>query len=198
MGICTVESRSAACSNRLRRVSGGAPVNAVSDDNLSVTRSGALSAAPPAPAKLAGAGTFGGSPTGAFWAAATPGAAAWDGLVLELPALAPAGRDTTGRTSVTDSTATRCGGAGSEPLPLRATASDPALTAERRIIQSMSSTAAAATLTATDTHAQSTAPVSKATTSRPNAIRTRIRTSSSTISLRVRRCGASGQAAPPA
>ena len=62
-----------------------------------------------------------------------------------------------------------------------ATASEPARTAERRIIQSIRSTAAAATLTPTETQAQSTLPVSNATTSRPNAIRTRIRTSSSTI-----------------
>jgi hypothetical protein len=115
------------------------------------------------------------------------------GLNREVASAAPApagaapdvGR--TGSTSVTGSGSAPRDRTNSEPTPppllgeVVATASEPARTADRRIIQSIRSTAAAATLTPTDTQAHSTLPVSNATTSRPNAIRTRIRTSSSTI-----------------
>src|SRR4051812_30163661 len=72
-------------------------------------------------------------------------------------------------------------------VPLPPAAMAPALTALRRCNQSTSRTAAAATLTPTDTQAHSTLPDSSATTSRPKAIRTRTSTRSSTVS--------SGQAA---
>jgi hypothetical protein len=177
MGITIVESPSEAGSNRRRRVSCADPL--ISGSAI------ALSAAPskptgrgPAPRELdadrGGTGDFG----GVSFAVAELDPAA--------PDAAAEVAETTGNTSVMDSIAARrCTPAeGSEAgadAPLRATASDPARTADRRIIQSMRSTAAAATLTPTDTHAQSTVPVRSATTSRPNAIRTRISTSSNTI-----------------
>ena len=60
-------------------------------------------------------------------------------------------------------------------------ASAPARSADRRCSQSTSRTAAAATLTPTDTQAHRTLPERRATTSRPKAIRTRMSTRSSTV-----------------
>ena|GEM_PF-3416896 len=87
-------------------------------------------------------------------------------------------RGSTGRASVTGSPASTIeldasSGSG--------TGSAPARTADRRCSPSTSRTAAAATLMPTDAHAHRTLPESRATTRRPKATRTRIRTSSSTL-----------------